>query len=124
MIKNIGLFTMVAIIALCIGLTLGIYIGHMQNAESITLIPSDYVAVTGPPHDYYYRDEVFGRININQASKEELLNIPGVGEATAQRIIDYRKSIGKFYSVDDLLNVSGIGKTTLDKMRPYITVGG
>lgn len=124
MMKNVGLFAIVAATALCIGLLLGVYIGRGQNSASITLIPADYVEIDGPTYHSGYRDEVVGRININKATKEELTSVPGIGDVTAQRIIEYRQSIGKFYSVDDLLNVSGIGKTLLEKMRPYITVGG
>ena len=122
--KNIGQFALVAVIALCIGLMLGVFIGHARKSTSITLIPSDLVLIDAPSQTFAYQDEVVGRININTASVVELAIIPGIGEVTAQRIIDYRNVIGKFYSVEDLLNVKGIGENLLDKMRPYITVGG
>lgn len=60
-------------------------------------------------------------ININTASSEELQQIPGVGPSTAEKIIAYRTTHGKFSSVDELINISGIGAKTLEKMKGYIT---
>lgn len=63
-----------------------------------------------------------GRININTASKEELMELDGIGEKKAQAIIDYRYENGYFKSVEDLTNVSGIGEKTLEKNLDKITV--
>lgn len=60
-------------------------------------------------------------ININTASKEELMNITGVGEVIAQRIIEYR-STSRFNTPEDLLNVKGIGNATFEKMKSQITI--
>jgi competence ComEA-like helix-hairpin-helix protein len=62
-------------------------------------------------------------ININTASAAELEEVPGIGQATAKKILDKRKSYGSFKSVDDLLAIKGIGPKRLDKMRKYLTVG-
>lgn len=59
-------------------------------------------------------------ININTASKEELMNLPGIGEVTAQKIIDYRDKNGTFSSVEDLKKVDRIGDKTLDKFKDKI----
>jgi competence protein ComEA len=62
-------------------------------------------------------------ININTANAEELQLVPGIGPATAEKILQMRKSYGAFKSVDDLVAIRGIGKRRLDKMRKYLTVG-
>ncbi len=61
-------------------------------------------------------------ININSASKEELLKIKGVGEVTADNIIEYREKNGKFESKEDLKNVTGIGDKTYEKLEDQIKV--
>lgn len=62
-----------------------------------------------------------GLININNASKEQLMEISGVGEVIAQRIIDYRKT-HRFKSKEDIMNVSGIGEATYEKMKSQICI--
>jgi len=61
-------------------------------------------------------------ININTANSEELQQVPGIGPATAEKILQMRKSYGAFKSVDDLLSIKGLGKKRLEKMRKYLTV--
>ncbi len=62
-------------------------------------------------------------VNINTASKDELIALPGIGPAKAQAIIDHRKANGPFKAVDDLKNVKGIGAKRLDKLRNDVSVG-
>ena len=63
-----------------------------------------------------------GLIDLNTASVAELDELPGVGPAIAQRIVDHREQNGRFESVDQLEEVSGIGPATLEKMRDRATV--
>ncbi|HRC76482.1 MAG TPA: helix-hairpin-helix domain-containing protein, partial [Kouleothrix sp.] len=62
-------------------------------------------------------------IDINSASAAELDGIAGIGQALAQRIIEYRAAHGPFKSVDELNNVKGIGATLLGKIAPSLTAG-
>lgn len=61
-------------------------------------------------------------IDINVAAAEELINIKGIGEVTAESIVSYRNEHGYFHSIEELLNVDGIGEKTLEKMREYIFI--
>ena len=61
------------------------------------------------------------RVRINSASASELQQLPGIGPALAQRIVETRKG-GRFTSADDLLRVPGIGKAKLAKLRDYVEV--
>lgn len=60
-------------------------------------------------------------VNINTASKEELLSIIGIGDSKADNIIKYRKENGNFNSIEDIKNVSGIGDALFEKIKKYIT---
>jgi competence protein ComEA len=63
-------------------------------------------------------------VNLNTATAAELEQVPGIGPATAQKILQARKSYGKFKSVNDLEAIRGIGQKRLERMRKYLTVGG
>jgi competence protein ComEA len=61
-------------------------------------------------------------VNINTASEAELDRLPGVGPATARKIVEYRAQSGPFSTPDDLLNVKGIGPKKLARMRDSVRV--
>jgi len=62
-------------------------------------------------------------IDLNSATVEELELLPGVGEKTAQRIVEKRMELGGFDSVDALLSVKRLGKSRLEKIRGLVTLG-
>ena len=61
-------------------------------------------------------------ININTATQEELDTLPGIGPATAAKIIAYRKEKGKFNNKEEIKEVSGIGEAKYEKMKEYISI--
>ena len=63
------------------------------------------------------------RININTASKEELMTLTGIGEAKAEAIISYREECGGFMTIEDIMNISGIKQSVFDKIKDLIIVG-
>jgi len=67
-------------------------------------------------------DRYGARINLNDASVEELTALPGIGAGRARAIVEYRETRGGFDSVDDITNVSGIGEKTLRKIKNFVSV--
>ena len=112
------------VIELAGGLTKDADIDAINQAELVTdgqkiLIPAkaedDGEFATAKPTNN-------GKININQADSMGLQEIPGVGPATAEKIIQYREANGRFQSIEDVKNVSGIGDKTFEKMKDKICV--
>jgi comEA protein len=62
------------------------------------------------------------RLDVNRATVQEFDQLPGIGPALAERIIDYRRSHGLFTGVEDLSLVKGIGPKKLDRLRGFVTV--
>lgn len=69
----------------------------------------------------YYIDEDDEKININNASKEELMSLNGIGESTANKIIEYRKK-NSFVDIEDIMNVDGIGKSKYENIKNHICI--
>jgi competence protein ComEA len=61
-------------------------------------------------------------INLNSATAMQLETLPGVGPATAQRIVEYRQKNGGFKKVEDLMNIRGLGEKGFLKIKPLVTV--
>lgn len=62
-------------------------------------------------------------VNLNTATKEELVALPGIGPSKAQAILDYRNQHGPFRSVDELRKVKGIGEKLFNQIRPELALG-
>ena len=62
------------------------------------------------------------KININTASVAELQELPRIGEKVAQRIVDFRKTHGKFKRIEEIMKVQGIGEKIFQQIKDRITV--
>ena len=89
-----------------------------QN-RTVKISPPEPVAVTEPVQEESVATE---KININKATKEELVTIYGIGEVLAERIIKQRESIGEYMSVEELLSIEGIGEKLFQQIEKFITV--
>ncbi|WP_442868054.1 ComEA family DNA-binding protein [Campylobacter sp. JMF_08 NE1] len=65
----------------------------------------------------------FTGINLNTATKDELMALPGIGEAKAEAIIEYRKN-NKFNSIDEIKNIKGIGEKRFEAIKDDLTLTG
>ena len=61
-------------------------------------------------------------LNLNAATVAQLETLPGIGRATAERIVEYRQKNGSFKKAEDLMNVRGIGEKNFLKLKPLVTV--
>lgn len=74
------------------------------------------------PSDLQRGSENAYRVDLNHAERAELMQLPGVGDALADRVLEHRRQHGPFRNVDDLRTVSGMGPATLERLRPHIQV--
>ncbi len=63
-------------------------------------------------------------VDLNTATYDDLLRVPGIGKTKAHAILEYREGHGPFASVDDLVKVKGIGTKSLKKLAPWLRAGG
>lgn len=91
-------------------------------AEEVTDGQSVHIPSKRNNIEQYTSETNNGLININQATVEQLMTLPGIGESKAMAIQEYRKENGKFESVEDIKNVSGIGDSTFNNLKDLITI--
>jgi competence protein ComEA len=61
-------------------------------------------------------------VNLNSATVPQLEALPGIGRATAERIVEYREKNGGFKKIEELMNVRGVGEKSFLTLKPLITV--
>lgn len=91
-----------------------------QDAVNLAQILVDGYKYYIPSEDEVYYEENTNKININTASKEELMKIDGIGEKMAERIIKYREKNGPFKNIEELQEVSGIGTNKFEMIKDYV----
>ncbi len=95
------------------GLVLGLWL--LQGLFVIAPEPVDDVSVE--------RGRV-GRLDLNRATEAELLRLPGVGQGLAARIVEHRRQVGGFQTIEQLTDVAGIGPQRLGQLRGFCFVAG
>lgn len=105
-----------------VGKTLDNSSGQFAASSNYNPLKKYEVEKTENPHEEYKPKELpKEKININEATKDDLIKLPGVGEATAEKIIDSRKR-KRFNAPEDVMEVTGIGEKKFEKMKKYIKV--
>ena len=99
-----------------------VYVPTEEEAEQAFQLPASADTGMAGTQAGAAETEVTG-ININTASKEELMNLPGIGEAKAESILRYRESSGGFRAIEDIMQVEGIKEGLFYKMQERICVG-
>ena len=109
---------------------LGLYLGRNQAGGDVILsVPPEMQ--TEPPETTLAPEipedtvpQVVFPIDINSATTEEFMALPGIGQVLAERIVTYRNENGPFETVNGLMSVEGIGEKRLEDMLSKITIGG
>lgn len=94
----------------------------VKDEQMIKIVKKGDESTTSGDNGQTLQASQSGKININTATKEQLDTLPGIGEVTAQRIIDYREQHGKFQKIEDIMNVSRIGPKLFEQIKDKITV--
>ncbi len=127
--KKQGLSVLVILTLVFASFTLGFFLGSHQEKSHITVnvpaamqtMPAATEPVTTPPEA---TEVIAFPIDINRASKEEFMALPGIGEVLADRILAYRDANGNFTAPEGLMHVEGIGEKRMEEILDLITIGG
>ena len=98
------------------------FVARSRVAESADLVDPDTTRADTLVQRMQLIENSQGLVNINTASKTQLMKLPGIGEAMAARIIAYREEHGAFASVNELNKVRGIGTKRLERLSKLCTV--
>lgn len=119
--KRYKTIVFVLIITICVGL--GIYVQEREKQyKSFFVERNNAGAVIAPTIEETEEIDEKVMVNINTDNYFELMQLDGIGEKTAKRIIEFRKENGNFEVIEDLMRIEGIGKKKFDDIKEYIYV--
>lgn len=96
--------------------------GRVIGIAMVTALALGLVTAGAGADDKPVKDDKQSKVNINEASRTQLMKLSGVGPGTADRIISYRQAHGPFRKAQDLEKVEGVGKGVLEKNEGRIAV--
>jgi len=108
--------------ALALAFTAGWFLRGSRTAQPLTVESQRTLTVTVTAYPSPTPDPEIVRLNINTATKEELMTLPGIGEKRAADIVADRARNGPFRIPEDITRINGIGEDTLAGLLDYITV--
>lgn len=124
--QSLPILFCLAFVLFASGFLLGRSSGHREltlNVPESMYTPSPQATLSFEADEEPASSDPFP-ININTATVQQLMELPGIGQTYAQRIVDYREKNGAFSSVEELLYVKGIGEKRLEAILDLITIGG
>ena len=95
---------------------------HSVRYIAAALVLSLAIATTAPFLEAQKESISANKVSINSATVEQLASLPGVGPATASRIVEFRAKSGPFKRLEDLMAVKGIGEKSYQKLKDRITL--
>lgn len=107
----------IGITGMFICVLIGVFIGRNMTRN---YIPVDSALQSSATETTQTTQNNDGKINLNTATEQQLMLLPGVGETTAKKIIEYRTENNGFTAIEDIMKVNGIGEKKFEQMKPYI----
>lgn len=112
---------LIATTLLFCGFLLGFLVGRNTRSETVFVsVPDEMLTLPAQTTE----QEICFPIDLNDAEKEEIMELPGIGEIMTLRILAYRRERGSFRSVEELLKVEGMTENKLKKIQDLVYVGG
>ncbi len=118
------LLVAVAAVSFTVGLTTPALPGY-ERKEAVKIIYVDKSTTTttaSRTETHKTTAASSGLISLNSATKEQLMSVPGIGEAFAERILTYREENGGFADISELRNIQGVGESRYKKWKGYFSI--